>query len=195
MKKILLLAFLCLVVPHIAAAMDASSSTDKPLKIAVVDLQAVFKESKGGKNIQEQLDKLRKNLQDEFSKQEEKLRGEDQELTKKRASLPAEEFTKKRREFEKNLADAQRTVQEKRKQLEQAMGEATQTLQGKIFQIVGKISEDNGVTLVLTRSQVFLAQRSIDITKDVIANLDAQLTTVPVVMSSAKADPKAAATN
>ncbi|TAH32718.1 MAG: OmpH family outer membrane protein [Alphaproteobacteria bacterium] len=188
MKKIIvLLMAVFLLSPVLAQAADTPA--EKPLKIAVVDLQAVLKDSKAGKNIQDQLDKLRKSFQDEFAKQEEKLRGQDQELNKQRASISADDFAKKRREFEKSVADAQRSAQDKRKQLEMAMGKATQELQGKIFQIVGKIAEDKGVTLVLTRSQVFLAQRTADITKDVIANLDAQVTAIPVTLG---ASPKAA---
>ncbi len=187
MKKIIvLLLAVFLLSPVMAGATEPSTSSEKPLKIAVVDLQAVLKDSKAGKNIQDQLDKMRKSFQDEFTKQEEKLRGQDQELSKQRASISADEFTKKRREFEKSVATAQRSAQDKRKQLESAMGKATQELQGKIFQIVGKIAEDKGVTLVLTRSQVFLAQRTADITKDVIANLDAQVTAIPVSLGSAK---------
>ncbi len=166
--------------------MAADALSDKPLKIAVVDLQAVFKDSKSGKSIQDQLEKMRKNFQDQFTKQEEKLRGEDQELTKLRPTLSADEFTAKRREFEKHVAGVQRDAQEKRKQLEQAVAKATQQVEQKVFEVVGKIAEDKSVTLVLSRNQVFLAQRNIDITKETIANLDAQLTHVPVVLQPVK---------
>lgn len=183
MKKIFAVILLTVFLPF--AVMAAEPAGDKPLKIAVVDLQAILKDSKAGKSIQDQLDKLRKSFQDEFSKEEEKLRGQDQELTKLRATLAAEEFAKKRKEFEKNVGDAQRSAQEKRKQLEQAVGMATNQLQSKVFQVVGKIAEDRNVTLVLSRNQVFLAQRSVDITKDAIQNLDAQITTIPVTLQAA----------
>ena len=189
MKKVFAVILLTVFLPF--AAMAVEPAGDKPLKIAVVDLQAILKDSKAGKSIQEQLDKLRKSFQDEFSKQEEKLRGQDQELTKLRPTLPADEFAKKRKEFEKNVGDAQRSAQEKRKQLEQAVGMATNQLQSKVFQVVGKIAEDRNVTLVLSRNQVFLAQRSVDITKDAIQNLDAQITTIPVTLqAAAKSDAK-----
>ncbi len=194
MKKIILIAMLVLIAPAQGFAADAAAA-EKPLKVAVVDLQAVLKDSKAGKNIQDQLEKLRKNFQDEFSKQEEKLRGQDQELAKQRASLSADDFTKKRRDFEKNVADAQRSAQEKRKKLEQAMAKATQDLQSKVFQVVGKIAEDRGVTLVLTRSQVFLAQRSVDITKETVTALDAQVTSIPVVMGGGSKPAEKAKTN
>jgi Skp family chaperone for outer membrane proteins len=161
-------------------ALAADVGDNKPLKIAVIDLQAVLADSKAGKSIQAQLEKLRKDFQEEFQKQEEKLRTEDQELSKQREKMAAEDFTKKRREFEGKVAAMQRDAQEKRRQLEQAVGRATGELQGKVFQVVGKIAEDRNINLVLSRTQVFLAQKSFDITIDTIKNLDAQITSVPV---------------
>jgi outer membrane protein len=182
---------LVLMLAFAAPAIAQTAGGDKPLKIGVIDLQAVLQQTKAGKSIQDQLEKLRKNFQDEFTKQEEKLRGADQELAKLRPSLSAEEFTKKRRDFEKSVAEAQRGAQDKRRELEQAVGKATNELQAKVFGIVGKIAEDRSITLVLSRGQVFLAQRSIDITKDVIANLDAQITNIPIQLGAApKSDKK-----
>lgn len=188
MKRFLMIMAMVLAVLA-TPVLAQTAAGEKPLKVAVIDLQAVLQQSKSGKNIQDQLEKLRKTFQEEFSRQEEKLRGTDQDLAKQRATLSPEEFTKKRREFEKTVADAQRKAQDKRRDLEQAVGKATNELQSKVFGIVGKIAEERNVTLVLSRNQVFLAQRSIDITKEVIATLDAQITTIPIQLGG-KTDKK-----
>lgn len=189
MKKFILAGFLAVfALTGTAMAADAAITADKPLKIAVIDLQAVMRDSKAGKSIQDQLEKVRKNFQDDLQRKEEKLRAEDQELTKERAKLSAEEFTKKRRDFEGRVATLQRDAQEKRRQLEQAVGRATNELQGKVFQIVGKIAEDKSISLVLSRTQVFLAQKNFDITPETIKSLDNQLSTIQVSLKPVTKD-------
>ena len=190
MKKVIFILALGLFLP--VASMAQLVADDPPVKIAVIDTQAIFDTSKAGVNIQEQIKKLTKNYQEEFGKQEDRLRGMDQELSKQRASLSPEEFTKKRRDFERAVADAQRDAQEKRRQLEMAVNKAKAELQGKIVAVVGKILEERKLTVVLARAQVFLAQRQADITKDVVAALDAQVTAIPVVIAppAPKADKK-----
>ncbi|MGD9650641.1 MAG: OmpH family outer membrane protein [Dongiaceae bacterium] len=172
--------------PAVLAAETPATATAKPMSMAVLDVQQIQRDSKAGKNIQGQVEKLLKSFQDEFAKQEEKLHAEDQELTKLRSTLSPEEFGKRQAAFQEKVIKAQRAAQKKRRQLEEGINTARQQLENSIVEVVGKIAEQRNLTVVLARNQVFLAQKSIDITKEVVAGVDAKVQSIPVKITEIK---------
>ncbi len=75
---------------------------------------------------------------------------------------------------------AQRRGQGKKTQLDQAIKTAMLQVQQAVIPIVQKLTEINGITLVVDKSQVLVADRAIDITKPVLEKLNETLRTVKV---------------
>ena len=77
-----------------------------------------------------------------------------------------------RGEFEKKILETRKLVQERQISLEKAANKSLQTLRGEIFKIVADIAEEDGFTLVMSRQNVVLAEKSIDITERVMKRLN-----------------------
>jgi Skp family chaperone for outer membrane proteins len=148
--------------------------------IAIVDVQAIVQQSTAGKGIQKAIEGQREAANHEFSGQEDKLRQGEQELARQRGVLSEEAFGKKRRDFEKQVADFQREVQGRQKAIEQGYNEAVHTLLGSVMEAVAGLAREQGITLVLSKQQVIMSETSMDLTQVVLDRVNQKLPSVPV---------------
>lgn len=149
-------------------------------EIAIVDIQGLLQKSKAAVSVQKQLKDQRKSFQAEFSKYEDKLKAAEKELAGQRAKLSAEEFNKKRKEFEKQLLETRSLVQSRKSALDAALKEAMGKLRVEIIKIVADIAEEKDYKLVMSRQNVIIVDKNIDITQDVLAKLDKSLKKIPL---------------
>lgn len=147
---------------------------------AVIDYQEILREAKAARSIREQIEARRRTYQDEISREEERLTGIDQELAKQRSILSAEALAEKRRELEKEVLEVQRLVQERRRELDQASAAALNEVKKVLIEIVTGMAEERGFNLVLPSSEVLFFARRIDLTEEVLAELDRRLPDVQV---------------
>lgn len=150
--------------------------------VAVVDVQFILQEAAASRNIQKQLEAQRETYQNEISKQEDRLRTVEQELNRQRSVLSPDEFAQKRREFEQQVADVQRTVQARKRVLDQAFNESMTKVRDTVLQIVTEVAGEQKATLVLAKQQVVLAEKSLDLTSAVLERVNRKLPTVPVTV-------------
>ena len=161
----------------------AWSADDDPLPAtvaAVVDYQRVLQEAQASKSIAEQMDTRRKAYHDEISKQEQRLYEAERELAKQRSVLSEEAVNEKQKELEAEVQAVRELTQKRRQQLEQVSAEAVSKVERALFEVLTKIAEERGLNVVLPTSQVLFFSRQIDLTDDVLAQLDATLSEVPV---------------
>jgi outer membrane protein len=150
--------------------------------VAVVDVQFILQEAAASKSIQKQLEAQRETYQNEISKQEDRLRAVEQELNRQRSVLSPDEFAQKRREFEQQVADVQRTVQARKRVLDQAFNESMTKVRDTVLQIVTEVAGEQKATLVLAKQQAVLAEKSLDLTSAVLERVNRKLPTVPVTV-------------
>jgi len=150
--------------------------------VAVVDVQFILQEAAASRNIQKQLEAQRETYQNEISKQEDRLRSVEQELNRQRSVLSPDDFGQKRREFEQQVADVQRTVQARKRVLDQAFNESMTKVRDTVLQIVTEVAGEQKATLVLAKQQVVLAEKSLDLTTAVLERVNRKLPTVPVTV-------------
>src|SRR5918994_728312 len=141
---------------------------------AVIDYQRILRDAAAARSIREQIEARRKAYQEEISKEEQRLHEADKEFAKQRSVLSAEAFAEKRRDFEQDVAEVQRMSAA-------ALNEVKEAL----IEIVTSIAEERGFNLVLPSSEVLFFARSLDLTEEVLAKLDARL---PQVQLSAVAE-------
>lgn len=165
-----------------AKAADAAAPAPAAtvLKVAIIDDQRLLAESKAAKNIDSQLSAKQESFQKEFVALEKKLNDKKKELIQSSGKIKPEDFDKKRIDFEAEVAKAQNTAKNRRNNLAQAGNEGLGKLRAQITKIVADMAQKNGYTLVLTRQNVVLADKTMDITTDVLAELDKTLTSVPL---------------
>jgi outer membrane protein len=148
--------------------------------VAVVDAQKILEESKASKSVQAALEKQRTAFQNDISQQENALRTADQNLSRQRSTLSAEDFDKKRQELEQKAATLRRDVQAKRQQLDRMFQTSMNTIRTTLLQVIDEIAAERKATLVLSKSQVLLAAKEYDITEESMKRLNAKLPTLAV---------------
>lgn len=159
-------------------------------KIAVVNLQAVLRESTAAKSIRSQIDGKRASYQEQISKQEEKLRKEEQDIKNQVSVLSADALEKKKKEFAGKVADMKRSAQNKMNQLQQAYGKAMGEVQKTIFDIIKEMSKEKGFEVAIPTASLLYADESLDISQEILDRLNKKLSNVNVTIEeSAKAKP------
>lgn len=148
------------------------SSESKALSIAVVDIQSLLSTSKAAKDIMKQAKTLRDKYQKEFEELEKDLRESEKKLIKDKANLKEDEFVKRRKSFEKQLIQAQIKVKKRRKDLEKKVGKATAELRKQILKAVATLSAERDYDLVISRQDVVIVSKDVDISDDVMDRLN-----------------------
>lgn len=159
---------------------DARAQQLPPTVAAVIDYQRILREASAARSIREQIEQRRSAYQDEISEEEQRLQEADQAFAKQRSLLTPEALAERRREFEQEVVEVQRLVQERRRELDRASSLALNEVKKELIEIVTGIAEERGFNLVLPSSEVLFFARQIDLTEEVLAQLDARLPQVQV---------------
>lgn len=164
----------------ILPAWSADAGKLPPTVAAVVDYQRVLQEARASRSIAEQMDERRKAYHDEISAEEERLFEAEKALSKQRSVLSEEAINAKQKELEASVQAVRELTQKRRQQLEQVSAEAVTQVERALFEVLTTIAEERGLNVVLPTSQVLFFSRQIDLTEEVLAQLDARLSEVPV---------------
>lgn len=160
----------------VAVLLAAGSASAEGLKIGVVDVNYIMTESDAAQSLQKQIKTQSESFQSEFQKFERELKDMEAALGKAKADkMSEEEFTKKRTAFEKKLADTQSLYQKRRQGLEKGKAEAFRTLSEAVVKETEKVASEKSIALVLTKNNVVIGAKEMDITQDVFAAINKNL--------------------
>ncbi|WP_042694910.1 OmpH family outer membrane protein [Azospirillum sp. B506] len=143
--------------------------------IAVIDVQKIMQESNASKGITKSFESLRDSYQKEISALEDKLRKNEDELRKQQTVLSPEALATKRRDFEKQVADVQKTVQARKRALETSLNEAMAVVHKTMVEVVADVSRERNANLVLARQQFVLVDTQLDVTDLVMERVNKKL--------------------
>lgn len=161
-----------LLVLVLLAVMPLSVKAAEDMSFAVVDVEKILNESKAGKSIQAQLKQRRESFQKEFSARENNLMATEKLLIQQKTDLSAEEFAKKRQDFENQLRETRDLFQKRRNSLDKGLGDALSKLRQSIIEITATIADEKGYKIVLTRDSVVIVEKDLDITEDALTHLN-----------------------
>jgi len=139
---------------------------------AVVDIDRLMGDSKAGRSIQNQLQDSRESFQKEFSEKEQELREKEKSILQQRDDLSAEEFAKKRQEFESSLLETRKLFQQRRNALDEALNEAMIKLRKEIVEISANLAEEKGYSMILSRENVVIVEKDLDVTDEALKRLN-----------------------
>lgn len=159
-----------------------------PTVAAVIDYQRIMRDAAAAQSIREQIEARRRAYQEEISKEEQRLHEADKAFAEQRSVLSPEAYAEKRRDFEQEVAEVQRLVQERRRELDRTAAAALNEVKQALIEIVTSIAEERGFNLVLSSSEVLFFSRSIDLTEEVLAKLDDRLPDVRLSDVAAKVE-------
>ena len=158
------------------AAFAEEKKTDlKAPVIAVVDVQKIMQESNASKGVSKSFESLRETYQKEISSLEDKLRKSEEELRKQQTVLAPDALAAKRRDFEKQVGEVQKTVQNRKRALENALNEAMAVVHKSMVEIVADVARERGANLVLARQQFVLVDTQLDVTDTVMERVNKKL--------------------
>lgn len=169
-----------------AGGSRAGAQTLDAPKIAIVDVQRVLNEAKASKGVLPEIEKLRRDFQNQVKEEERALREAEQELSQQRAILSPDAFAQKRRDFSEKASDAQRVVQERRRALDQAFNATRNAILENLAIVSQNIAKERGLNIVMDKKFVFISANSLDITSEVITRLDKRLPSVKIEVGKGK---------
>lgn len=163
------------VVAQTAVPTDAAD-----LPIAVVDVQGIIRAAKAAKAIHAQIDSRRSAYQEQVSTEEKRLRLAEQDLSQQRAVLAPDAYQQKVREFQSQVAEVQRKVQSRKRELDETFARAMNEVRKSLVSVVAEIAEERGIKVVLFKSQIVIAEKSLDVSDETLQRLDERLPTVKI---------------
>jgi len=176
---VILVALFALLLP-----LQAEAQQPPAPKIAILNVDHLMRDSLASKSIRSQLEKKRAAFQGDIAKREKALRDADQKMAQQRAVLSPDAFAERQKEFQKQVADTQRYVQNLKRQLDKGFADAMRKVEKVVAEVAEDVAKKKGMNIVLTRNMVVYTIPALDITKPVLAQLDKKLPTVKVAVSS-----------
>lgn len=155
----------------------AARAADAPT-IAVIDYEKVMAESKAGASLQKQIEAKREAFQKEFAEKDKSLKTAQADLIEGKEKLSAEEFNNKRKAFDEKVGEVKSLFEKRRNGLQQGINKAMGELRKAVLEASAKVADDKGFDIVLTRDGVVIADKSLDITDDVLKAVNEKMAEV-----------------
>jgi len=162
---------------------DPKNSLVRPV-IAIVDVQRILEESLAAKSVQKQLETQRSKFQTEIEKEENDLRQSEQELSKSHDQLPTNVYAEREQQLRQRFLSVERHVQARRKVLDQAFTDSMNTVRSNLSEIVEAVAHQHGANIVIVKQQALWADKSLDVTDEVLGRLNKRLPQVTVTMGA-----------
>jgi outer membrane protein len=153
-----------------------------PMVIAVVDLQVILRDSKAATSARAAIDKQNKAYQAELGKEETTLQSEGQQLEQERAALSADEWQRKKQQFDQKVAAARQTAAARRQQMQQIEIRTFNQVQTALNSTVADVAKARGISLVMIKGAVLYSLPAFDITPEVLQKLDSRLPSVQLAV-------------
>jgi outer membrane protein len=148
--------------------------------VAIVDNARVQREATAWESARQQVQQISQGYQQEFQREEDRLRTEEQELARQRTILAPDAFEGRRRDWERRAADFQQRINERRRGLEQSMNNVRTEIFKRQQEVINDIARDRAFNLVLDKSVVGFSADALDITTDVVKRLNQKMPSVKV---------------
>ncbi len=169
--------------PARAADAPAAPSAKLPAPvIAIVDIQRILQESLAAQSVQKQLDAQRAKFQSEIEGEENGLRQAEQDLTKERDKVSPQAYADHEQQLRQRFSTVETHVQARRKVLDKAYSDAMDSVHAAVLDVVDKAAHAHGANIVILKQQAFWTDQPLDITDEVLKNLDQKMPQVKITM-------------
>lgn len=149
-------------------------------RLAIVDIQTILEHSIAMQEIRKYVRDVNSVIQKDITKKEIDLKTIEEELIRKKNSLSANDFEHEVNNFNELTNKSQREIQTRKLQLEQIHSEAVSIVQNSVIEIIQKLADKYNLNVVLPSSQILFMKNTLDITPEVITQLNLKLKLVPL---------------
>ena len=155
-----------------------SSSSYSESLIVFLDMNKIMLQSKAGKSITIQLEKLHKNNISTFKQKEEELKNKETSIVSQKNVLSNEEFEKKIN----SLREEANEYRIKRRDLINSLTEKRVEAQNKLIKTLNPIladySKKNSISMIIQKKNIIIGKSELEITGDILEILDKSLKTI-----------------
>jgi len=137
-------------------------------KIVYINMDKLMNETKAGKSINLQLEKLHKMNIKEFKKIEDQLKKEESQIIAQKNILSKEDYSNKIQNLRNRANEYRKSRQEKINSLTKKRIDASSELLSSINPILSEYSKNNGISIILPKKNVVIAKTNLDITDQII---------------------------
>ena len=137
-------------------------------KIAFIDLNFVYANSKIGKKIIKEIEIKRKNINKDFKEFQNKLDNEKQKLLAQKNVLAKDEYQKKLIDLENNLKKYNEIISKKNKDLIDYQNKSKNEFIDKLQSTLQKYAKENSIVVILRKDQILIGENRLDVTKDIL---------------------------
>ena len=152
-----------------------SSSSYSEGLIVFLDMNKLMLQSKAGKSITIQLEKLHKNNITIFKQKEEELKNKETSIVSQKNVLSTEEFEKKINSLRKEANE----YRIKRRDLINSLTKKRVSAQNKLIKTINPIladySKKNSISMIIQKKNIIIGKSELEITDDILEILDKNL--------------------
>jgi outer membrane protein len=148
----------------------ATSAVPAP-RLGIIDIDSTLSSTPAGKRANDSFEKTRKAKQNELDKHQEELKKADADLDKQKSVLKADIYAQRRQELEKKFVELQQTYVKLERSLAEERAKLIQDLLKQASPKIEAIAKAEGVNIILDREAVVWADKSVDLT----AKLNAEM--------------------
>lgn len=188
MKRVVL----TLLAASLAAVASAQSAAAPTVKVAVIDVERLVRDSALGKEAFNRVKKVNDEKKAEADRIQKELRDLEQKLANQGQSLTDDKRDQLQKQYQEKAIDFKSFQDKATRELEQAQKKELADLERRVFPIISQLGKERGFTLIFNKFQsgLVFADDAADITEDVLKRFNTQ---VAVPAAAAKAPPPAAA--
>jgi Skp family chaperone for outer membrane proteins len=162
------------------AGVEGKGENNFTARAAVVDVESILEHSEAIMDIKKSISIIREQIKNELATKEIKLKEAEAELIEQRGVLPKEKFEALVSVFNKKVSSTQKEMQYKKSALERAHASAISEVHKNTISVISDLSKKYGFNIVFPSSQVLFVNNSLNITHEVISNLNVRLKEVEV---------------
>ena len=140
--------------------------------LAVIDFNLILNESKVAISANKQIEIIAKNVEEELQNNEKNLLDDQRKLIEAQAVMAPEAFEEKRIEYEKKVQNFQIKRQESLNNIDRLIAITRSKILDEVKPILEEISTEKGITVILEKNTVILNAENMDITKEVLKDLN-----------------------
>ena len=137
-------------------------------KVAFVDLNYVYANSKIGKKIIKEIKNKKTNLDKDFKEFQLKLNKEKENLIKQKNVLAKDEYNKKLVTLENNLRKYNEIIAKKNQDLIDYQNKSKNEFKNALISTLADFAKDNSISIILSKEQVLIGVKNLDVTKEIL---------------------------
>lgn len=150
--------------------------------IAVIDIIQIRRDAKVFKHLRKQINGYREQLKKNARNEDAELQKANRELARQRAIITPEAFREERKKFETRVGSAQKNLQSRWRILKEAERKYELKILDSLQKASIKVAQKRRLILILRKSAIYYWAETLEITKDVIDNLNKMMPTIKVAV-------------